>query len=243
MDRNWRELFTDQTARATNADTGEIVHVRTFVRDPANVEGLQVRFHYRTSDRRILEYHLLCWRCWTSSETIFLSGMCGKCGYLHQFVIENIFDLVELSTDTAISNPANYFLPLADISDGDIQLKRLFKNQRTKMKENCLLGLKILTYISHRNKLSLDREIEIIEHYLQARLGQHGPAGAKLINDLLKSLRRVVPTAAKATKALKAISADEAHLDAVWSYSEILLSNSAAIPASKLERVKELIES
>jgi hypothetical protein len=241
MTKDWRKLFTGQSVRAVNQDTGEVVNIPPYVLDSARVTGAIVRFRYRRSGNRTTEHHLLCWRCWTSAETVYLSGLCARAGFLRQYVVDNIFDVVDLHSDTPINNPKLHFLSLAEISAEDIQLKRLFDAQRAEMKKSCLLGLKVLTYISFQNQLSAQHELEVMESYLRSRLGSAGTVGSRLIEDLMLNTRRLKPNSRAANAAIAKIAEDEPHLDAVWIHSEILLNSGAMIPKNKLARVKELI--
>ncbi len=241
MTKDWRKLFTGQSVRAVNRETGEIVNIPPYVRDPAKVEGAIVRFRYRKDSKAATEHHLLCWQCWTSGETIYLSGLCATAGFLRQFIVEYISELVDLHTDTPILNPKLYFLSLAEISANDFQMKRLFNAQRAELKKSCVLGLKVLTYISFRNRLSPQSELGVIESYLQNRLGASGTIGARLIRDLMKSAKKLKPTSRAANAAIAKIARDEMHLDTIWIHSEILLNEGASIPENKLARVKDLI--
>ncbi len=246
MDEDWCRLFAGQTARAVNPDTGEAVNIRTFVVDPSNVEGLKIRFRYRTSPRESRTYRLLCWRCWTSSETIFLSGLCGESGLLHQFIVDKISDLVEIPTNVPIQNPKLHFLSIAEVSSHDIRLKRELKALRAESKKKCLLGIKVLTRISQSFEATPHYEEEIIRYYLRERLYGEDAISAKLIEELTRTAKRTAPTSSMARTAAETISKDSPHLDLVFRCAERLLTPESSgggfiAPIDKLQRIKDLI--
>ena len=209
-DEPWRRLIKDRPVEAINEDDGELVEIKPEQDDPNDVEGLLIGFYYVDAVENPSKRDLLCWRCWTTHNDLYVRGYCTLREALRTFRVDRMIDAVEVRTKKPIDDPVAYFEHYAD-HEGDVGYInertgfRGTRNQRAEFAERfsharsvCIDGLRVIAYIAVLRGPVTDREQILKSTYIAARLDGCGFGKDNDLNvAVLKfALALVVPTRA-----------------------------------------------